>query len=133
MRWPGRLTVKANHNTGHHDHEEHEAKKVFSRHVPLWLAALLICFILSTVLDSLGGFEVEDAVSCERGRQGTGQDGAEGGAWRGGQEANNGNLHRILRLFTDEPEGEDDHSERSQKFKNKVSKLTDRECLKRKR
>ena len=45
--------------------------------------------------------------------------------------ANNGNLHGILRLFTDEPEGEDDHSERSQKFKNKVSKLTDRECLKR--
>ena len=85
MSEPGQLTVKANHYTGHRDHEEHEAKKVFSRHVPLWLAALLICFILCNVLDSLGGFEVEDAVCCERGRQGTGQDGAEGGAWRGGR------------------------------------------------
>lgn len=47
----------------------------------------------------------------------------------GEEAANTGHLHRILRLFTNEPEGEDDHSKRSQKFKNKVSKLTDRECL----
>ena len=123
MSWPRLLTIKTNHNAGHHDHEEYEAKKIFSRHVSLWLAAV---FILVTVLDSLGGFEVKDAVCCERGRQGAGQDRAEGGAW---WPVNDGNLHRILRLFTDEPEGEDDHSERSQKFKNKVSKLTDRECL----
>ena len=47
----------------------------------------------------------------------------------GVEAANTGHLHRILRLFTNEPEGEDDHSKRSQKFKYKVSKLTDRECL----
>ena len=51
----------------------------------------------------------------------------------GVKAANTGHLHRILRLFTNEPEGEDDHSERSQKFKYKVSKLTDRESLKKNR
>ena len=51
----------------------------------------------------------------------------------GVKAANTGHLHRILRLFTNEPEGEDDHSERSQKFKYKVSKLTDRESLEKKK
>ena len=83
MRGPRLLTVKTNHNTGHHNHQEYEAEKVFSRHFSFWLAAILV-LLLSTGGDILGLFEVEDAVCREGGRQGAGQDGAEGSAWSGG-------------------------------------------------
>ena len=81
-----RLTVKTNHNTRHHDHQEYQAEKVFSRHFSLGFAAIPVCrgpgLLLST---SAGlGLEVEDAVRRERGRQGTSQDGAEGSAWSEG-------------------------------------------------
>ena len=85
MRWPRLLTVKTNHNTGHHDHQEYEAEKVFSRHISFWLAAILV-ILLSTVGDIFGLFEVEDAVRREGGREGAGQDGAEGGAWSEGRQ-----------------------------------------------
>ena len=84
MRWPRLLTVKTNHNTGHHDHQEYEAEKVFSRHISFWLFCSILLFLLSIVSDILWLFEVEDAVCCEGGRQGTGQDRAEGSAWSGG-------------------------------------------------
>ena len=131
MRWSWLLTVKTYHNTGHDDHEEHQAEKVFSGHIPLRFAVILL--YLRRLLPPLiaRGFEVEDAVRREGGSQGTRQDGAEGGAWGERRAANTGHLHRILRLFTNEPKGEDDHSECSEKFKYKVSELTDRECLKR--
>ena len=80
MRGPRLLTVKTNHNTGHHNHQEYEAEKVFSRHISFWLAAILVCSGSILLLDILGLFKVEDAVGREGGRQGTGEDGAEGGS-----------------------------------------------------
>ena len=83
MRGPRLLTVKTNHNTGHHNHKKYQAEKIFSRHFSFWLA-ILVCSGSILLLDILGLFEVEDAVCREGGRQGAGQDGAEGSAWSGG-------------------------------------------------